>query len=220
MSRPALVAVPLALIVAAGLLHGHWTHRWDGWSDARSAEAAGRLTRIPLQVGDWDGVVVEPEKHSLPEELVGRGISVRYTRRTDGVVVTAYVACGPTDACASHVPTVCYPAIGYGRCPPDIRTPVSLAAEGAAGEFWVSGFKKAAGPTTAFVRVFWGYSDGRDGWRTPDNPRRAYRHAPVLFKSYFVRSLAAEDEPVDGDPALQLMALLLPRVDAEVIAGS
>lgn len=218
MSRAALLAVPLLLIGAAGALHGLWSHRWDGWSDARSDEAAGRLARVPLQVGEWDGTVVPEAPHTLPEELVGRGVSVRYVRRTDGATVVAYVACGPTDACTGHVPTVCYPAIGYGRCPPDIRTTVSLGEGGAGGEFWVSGFKRAAGPSTTYLRVFWGYSDG-GGWRTPDNPRRVYRQSPVLFKSYFIRELAAEDEPVEGDPALQLMALLLPRVDAEVIAG-
>ena len=218
MSRAALLAVPLLLVGANGLIHGLWSHRWEPWSDARSDEAAARLARVPLQIGDWDGTVLEPEPHSLPDELVGRGVSVRYVRRTDGAAVVAYVACGPTDACASHVPTVCYPAIGYNRCPPDIRTTASLGPDGAGGEFWVSGFKRTSGGAEVNLRVFWGYSDGT-GWRTPDNPRRAYRRAPVLFKTYFIRSLSSENEPVEGDPALQLMALLLPRVDAEVVAG-
>lgn len=204
----------VVLLALSGVLHGVWSHRWDMWSAPAVQASVDRIERIPMRVGDWEGQRVETDPHTLPEELVGRGVSVRYTNRIDGAVVTVYVACGPTDGLAAHTPRVCYPANGY-TCPAaDLR--VSPGA--GAGEFWASNFTRPNAATPTHLRVFWAWSDG-SGWQVPDNPRRVFRRSPVVYKCYAIRQVLTPDEPLEGDPALRLLAALLPPLDA-ALAGN
>lgn len=208
-------AVAVALLAASGALHGLWTHRWEPWSADRPG--ADRVERIPLAVGEWEGVRVAAEAHTLPEEDVGRGVSVRYTSRTDGSVVTAYLACGPTDGLVSHTPRACYVSNGY-TCPTaDLR--VSPPAEGGrAGEFWASNFtQQGDGAVPVHLRVLWAWSDG-SGWQIPGNPRRTFRRPPAIYKLYAIRQVVSPDEPLEGDPALRLLAALVPPLDAALSA--
>lgn len=213
MYRAALAAA-VVLLAANGLLHGVWTHRWQGWSDARIQAAVGRLAAVPMTAGEWHGEPVANDTLDLPEEVVGRGVTVRYTHRTEKTAVLVYLACGPTDSVVAHTPTVCYPANGFACPAADGRAGLPLPGRPPA-EFKVSAFSKTEGAVTAHLRVFWAWSDGT-GWRTPDNPGRAFRANPVVYKCYAIRQPLTPDEPIDGDPCLALLGELLPAVDAAV----
>ena len=200
----------VGLLAAGGAAHGFWTHRWVPWDSPQAQAAAARLERLPVDVGGWAGRQIETDPLSLPEEATGRGVTVKFTDLQDGMVVYAYIACGPTGASVAHVPTVCYPANGYDWCPPDRR--VVLSPDPAGEQFRMSEFKRGADGLVIRVRVFWAWSDG-SGWRTPDNPGREFRRSPVVFKCYLTRSLASPDEPSDTDPCGRLWAALQPELD-------
>lgn len=209
----AAAAAAAALLVANGVGHGMWSHRWVGWDHPSSQAAAARLEAVPTAAGTWTGQRIETDPLSLPEEITGRGVSVRFTDATDQAVVYAYIACGPTDAMIAHVPTVCYPANGYTWCPPDIRVDPTTGTDTAAGpRFWVSGFRRGDGVVATNLRVFWAFSDG-NGWRVPANPGREFRQSSVLFKCYLTREVSAADEPLGGEPCGRLWAALQPELD-------
>jgi hypothetical protein len=207
--RATVIAV--ALLGLGGGLHGVWSHRWEDWSAPELRARAERIEAIPLQVGDWRGERIETDALTLPEELVGRGVSVRYTNRVDGSIVIVFLTCGPTDGLVSHTPRVCYPANGF-TCPTeDVRVapPADPGAPGA--EFWASNFTQP-GAVPVHLRVLWSWSDGT-GWRVPSNPHRTFRDSAVLYKCYAIRQVLTSDEPLEGDPALRLLSALLPQLD-------
>ena len=49
---------------------------------------------------------------------------------------------------------------------------------------------------------------------TADHPRFAFVRSPVLYKLYVVRELANPNEPLEGDPAGELMRALNPSLRA------
>src|SRR4051812_3001715 len=101
------------LLLLNGWLHGLLSHRWVG-TDSPAVRAAGdRLALVPRRVGEWDGQVLDTPEATLPEEQVGRNVTVRYMNRVDGNVVAVYLACGPTETMIPHTPADCYPAHGY-----------------------------------------------------------------------------------------------------------
>jgi hypothetical protein len=200
------------LLAINGVLSGVWSHRWEAWSDAQAQAAADRIEAIPLEIGDWVGRRVETDPLTHPEEVVGRGVTVQYVNRTDGTAVNVYLACGPADGLISHTPQACYGANGFTWVPPNLRVSPE-AGEEAASQFWVSNFVRTEAAVPTYLRVFWAWSDGGH-WQTPDNPRRTFRRSPVITKCYVIRTLTTLDEPIEGDPCLRLMAVLLPRLDA------
>jgi hypothetical protein len=208
-------ATAVAFLALSGGLHGLWTHRWEGWAAPAVRASADRLDRIPLRVGEWDGRPAETDPRTLPEEVIGRGVSVDYTNRIDGSAVTVYLACGPTDGIVAHPPSVCYPSNGYECRSADRR--VAPPLDGGTAEFLVSNFTLPSPTLPTHLRVFWAWSEGA-GWQAPPNPWRTFRRTPVLYKCYAIRQVGTPDEPLDGDPALRLLAALLPRLD-EVLAA-
>jgi hypothetical protein len=212
MYRTAAAVAGVLLLALNGALHGVWTHRWEDWTEPRIQATAGRLAAVPLRVGEWVGEPVPGDPQELPEEVTGRGVTVRYVSRADGTAVVVYLAAAPTDAAIAHTPRVCYPAVGYSCPAPDLRV------DDGGREFWMSSFAKTGAAVPTHLRVFWAWSDGR-GWRVPANPGRTFRREPVLYKCYAVRYLADPDEPIDGDPCLRLLGELLPAVDG-VLGGN
>ncbi len=212
MIRYAAGALAVVLVSLNAAMHGAWSHRWAAWTDAPAQAKSQKLDAVPLQAGEWDGARIEADPLGIAEEIIGRGVNLRYTSRVDGTVVMAYVACGPTDALIGHVPTVCYPANGYEWRSPDLRTTLDSGGAGTGGEFWVSQFTRPQADVPVHLRVFWSWSDGGP-WRVPGNPGRAFRRTPVLYKCYFVRQIAGQDEPVEGDPCYRLMAALVPKLN-------
>jgi hypothetical protein len=216
MSR--VVLISLLVLAGNGLLHGLWSHRWEGWRSASSQAAAARVEQIPLSVGDWEGVRVEEDLEAtagISTEFY-QGVTVRYVNRNDGSTVLVFLSCGGTDDQVSHTPRVCYTVNGF-ECPrPDLRVSVPNG-DNPAQEFWASNFTRPSEVAPVHVRVFWALSDG-SGWQVPPNPRRTYRRSAIVYKCYAIRRLTTLDEPLDGDPSIGLLSTLLPSLEP-VLAG-
>ncbi|MBP3960068.1 hypothetical protein J8F10_32985 [Gemmata sp. G18] len=206
----------IALLGLSGGLHGIYTHRWDSWAESVAGTAVDRIERVPLRAGAWEGERIEVDTLTLPEEMVGRAVSVRFVNRITGSTATVFLSCGPTDSIAAHTPRVCYPVNGYPCSGTDLRASPA-PAEDPAPEFWVSNFTKPDALAPIHLRVIWAWSDGR-GWQVPGNPLRTFRRSPVIYKCYVVRQVISPDEPVENDPGMQLLAALLPELDG-VLSG-
>src|SRR5262249_57881511 len=64
----------LAVLLAAGVVHGTWTQRWRPSQELHAA--AARLNDVPLRVGDWQGRDVPME----PEVVERSGLAAGWTR--------------------------------------------------------------------------------------------------------------------------------------------
>ncbi len=211
-------AAAAAILILNGTLHGIWSFRWNTWSD--SAVQAEHIKDVPLQIGDenaWEGTRIETDALTLPEELVGRGEAYRFVNRFSKAEVLVFLSCGPTDGLVAHTPRVCYPAHGYS-CPKSDQRVSLPVGNGKPAAFWASTFSKSKAATAEHLRVLWAWSDGST-WQIPDNPLRTFRRIPVLYKCYVLRALAAPDESLEGDPGVEFLSALLPRLDG-ALAGA
>jgi hypothetical protein len=217
MVRPLLTLAAASLLVLGGALHGLWTQRWAELTEPAVQAAGHRLRDVPLKAGSWDGRPIVTDEATLPEEVVGRNVTLRYVHRVRGDVVVVFLACGHTAAMELHTPLECYPAHGYTTVGPVSRVrPPAGPGEGRP-EFWAATFSQGEAAAPVHLRVLWSWKDAGP-WQAPDNPGRAFRASPFLYKCYAIRQLSTLDEPLDGDPCADLLASLLPRLD-QVLAA-
>jgi hypothetical protein len=173
---------------------------------------------VPLKVGAWDGHLVQGAEATMPEEMVGRNVTVRYVHRATGAVVVVYLACGRAATMEGHTPMQCYPANGYKVVAPESRLSPLPGGDGERPEFWAATFGQGHSAGPIHLRVFWSWQDaGR--WRAPDNPGRAFRAASYLYKCYAIRVLTTPEEPLEGDPGVEFLRELLPQLDRALAAA-
>jgi hypothetical protein len=217
MLRVSLALVAVALFVLNGVVHGLWSQRWASVNEPLVQAAGDRLRDVPLKVGNWDGQPITTDAATLPEELVGRNVSIQYVHRVTGDVVVVFLASGHMSTMKGHTPLQCYPANGYRVTVPEARVyPVpgtDAAPEGGTPpEFWAATFSQGEGAAPVHLRVFWSWKDGAR-WQAPDNLGRTFRASPFLYKCYVIRRVVTPDEPLDGDPAGELLKELLPVLE-------
>jgi len=217
MLRTVLVVAGLLLVAFNGFVHGVWTQRWSGLTEAEVQAASDRLPNVPLKLASWDGHPVEIDAATLPEEMVGRNVTIRYVHRVSGHTVVVYLACGRPGALEVHTPLDCYPANGYNTVLRETRASIPGETGPPQAEFWTATFSQAQAPVPIHLRVFWSWKAAK-GWQVPDNPGRAFRAAPFLYKCYAIRPLTTPEEPLEGDPCVDLLKELIPGMD-EALAG-
>jgi hypothetical protein len=198
------LSLGLAVVLAAGWIHGLWTQRWSKSADLEAAVA--RLGELP---GDLEGWKAEPGTEDR-EALAAAGAEGwwirRYVQPYSGAHVDVLLLCGPSGRLCVHRPEHCYSGAGYELAAP--ATHFSLPG----GEFWMARFTKEdlSGPVT--VRIFWSwFANGT--WQAPSNPRWSLAHAPALYKLYVLR----EEPPgppgrVEDDPAAEFLRILVPAL--------
>jgi hypothetical protein len=211
MLRLLLYLAAVFLLVINGVLHGLWTQRWTGLTESAVQAAADRLAQVPLVVGEWRGERVETDS-SLPEEVVGKNVAIRYVHRTNGYTVTVYLACGHTITMEMHTPRECYPAAGYKMAGAEARVSL-LPASGEASEFLAATFSRVEASTMVQLRMFWAWKDDSSSWRAPDHMGRTFRASPFLYKCYAVRALITPEEPLESDPCSELLRELIPELN-------
>jgi hypothetical protein len=206
------------LLATGGVLHGLQTGRWAGPTSAELEAAGARLDRLALSFGDWDGRALEPSEIVLADEEGSRNVIRYYLNRGSGQALTVFLACGkPVTMWGSHNPLRCYPHNGFELLAPPVPYPVPSSASLPAASFKVADFGKGNGTLTNLQRVFWTWSD--DGrWRTPDDPNRAFARCRFLYKLYVVRQLNKPEEPLEKDPSLEFIQLLLPELQTALFA--
>jgi hypothetical protein len=219
MLRVSLILATVVLLVLGGVGHGLWTQRWSSLTEAAVHAAGDRLADVPLKVGNWDGHPVTIDDAALSEDLVGRNRAIRYVHRVSGNAVVVYLACGRPATMEGHTPLQCYPAHGYQTVVPETRVAPLPEAGSSPPQFWVATFAQGQAPVPVHLRVFWCWKDA-GGWRAPDNPGRAFRTAPYLYKCYAVRPLASPEEPLEGDPCVDLFRELLPELSRVLDGGN
>jgi hypothetical protein len=202
-----IVAVPVILVVN-GVVHGVLTFRWVDKDLAMPAEKAAAL---PMVIGAWDGTTIDMESSPYPREMIVPSVARRYVSRTNGAAVTVLLTWGHTGPLALHTPRECYGGLGYKYTPP-YRHHSAIAGSDQTAAFWVALFSKADTPTPEHLRIFWAWNaTGR--WEAADSPRLAFAGQRALYRLYVIRQLARPEEPLDSDPSLEFIPLLLQALE-------
>jgi hypothetical protein len=205
----------LLAVLGSGGAAGFWSGRWG--SSQSVHRAAGRLDRVPLSLGaDWDVQAKSLNPRAAETAELEGYLCRQYFHRRKGTLLSVLLACGRAGPISVHTPEICYAGAGYAR----VGTPKSY--EGSAAwpfHFRVCDFQKTNVATPTFLRVFlsWGF---QGEWSAPDNPRLAFAARPHLYKLYVVREMTKASEPIDQDPATQLIKELLPQLRKALFTDS
>ncbi|MHB1423534.1 MAG: exosortase-associated EpsI family protein [Gemmataceae bacterium] len=189
-----------AFLIICGIVHGFWTDRWA--SPLETAQAAERLDAIPLELGDWDGEVIEV-KAGEAGAGVAKCIKRRYVHRKTGAAVSLFLVCGRPGPVSIHTPEVCYGASGFtvnNRDRYDANSGDSM---------WKTDATRANATEETRLRLYWGWSDGST-WTAADDPRVQFVRSPVLHKLYVVREMSSVSLSNQSEPCEEFLQTLLP----------
>jgi len=207
MMRILLYATGFLLLASSGLLQGLMVNRWGPSADLEVA--AARCDDVGTTLGDWEGkaATIDPRQLAVAE-VVGH-LSRKYTNRLTGQTVQVLLLCGRPGPMAVHTPDICYQSSGYAIVGRQEQCHCQQKATGAA-EFCTARFRKQeVAPQT--LRIFWAWNNG-GAWTAPDNPRWAFARSGLLYKLYLIRGMSRTDEPLDEDPSLDFLQVLLPEL--------
>ncbi len=174
------VATALVLVIAAGLVHGHWTRRWAPSQAVQSA--AARLERIPMTLGDWQG----QRRRSTAGSSTWRrspATSPGGTRTAPArAPVTVLLVCGRPGPISVHTPDICYAGAGFEPLKPPSRVTLPCGILRAAGRV-LDGRSEQAGAAGPTISASSGPGPPPGLWEAPDNPRLAFAPRQVLVQA-------------------------------------
>ncbi len=213
MLRSIPVVIAGVLMVGVGVYQGFMSDRWGRHDTEAIARAVEALTKVPKEVGDWEGKDVEQTPENLAQLKIAQvaGVVQRdYTHRKSGVVVSIYLATGRSQKVCVHTPDKCYKAAGFKE---EETAPFTMGyGDKKEGTFYVSRFRKDDPDGVLFLRIFWGWN-GDNAWVAPAYPKLTLTKYPALFKLYAIRRISPQDENIKDDPINDFLKQFLPVVD-------
>jgi hypothetical protein len=216
MPRALPLAIALALIIAAGLVHGQWTQRWTTSHAVETAVA--RLGRVPMNFGDWRGRSLEMDREQLAMAEIDGYVARRYVDRHGAAAVTILLVCGRPGPISVHTPDICYAGAGYEPTGPPAKQSLPNGPSGTRAEFRHALFGKLNAAVPSYLRILWSWSaDG--AWEAPDNPRLRFAPRQALYKLYVIREMDTAEGQLDGDPTLEFLQTLLPELGRSLFAS-
>jgi hypothetical protein len=215
MSRLLLLLIVAAVLLVDGYVYGLWTGRWHESHELQ--EAAARLDRLPLTVGDWQGTPKELDPKAVKIAQFAGYTVRRYENRRTGSAVSLLVACGRPGPLAVHTPQICFPGAGYRMTGEPTRSTLDLPG-GAAAEYWTTTFKNGDDTVPEQVRVVWLWN-AKGAWSAPDNPRWQFAGLPVLYKIYVTQEYLPRNEETDGDDCRAFLREIIPELDKVIAAN-
>jgi len=206
MARVYRLLTVFAVVASAGAVHGLWTNRWA--APAALERGAARMADLPMTLGDWDGQAEALDERHLAAADVSGHLLRHYVNRRSGAVVSVLLLCGRPGPISVHPPEVCFRGTGYDRVGARLKRPV----DGSGGAFWVSRFAKQRSTVPEYLRLFHAWN-ATGKWEAAENPRTTFARHPALYKLYVIRPMVRDDEPLEEDPAVEFLRLLLPALD-------
>jgi hypothetical protein len=206
----------LALVIAAGLVHGQWTQRWSVSHAVENAVA--RLERVPMTLGDWKGRSLTMDREQLAMAEIAGYVARRYERSGGGTAVTVLLVCGRPGPISVHTPDICYSGAGFEPMGLLSRESLPIVPSGPPAEFRHGLFGKTNTAVPMYLRILWSWSSA-GAWEAPDNPRLAFASRQVLYKLYVIREMATAVERLEDDPGPKFLQALLPELERALFAN-
>ncbi|HUG92489.1 MAG TPA: exosortase-associated EpsI family protein [Planctomycetaceae bacterium] len=197
----------LAVILAAGVVHGLWSGRWGPSPDIEAASA--RLQSVPLIVGQWTGTDLPTDSRQLKAAEAAGHLFRQYVwnkgpNESDSLgqpdTVNVLILCGPTGPMAVHPPTVCFTSVGLNQITPTARTRVADRDSPQPHELFETTFAKNTPEESVRLTTLWTWT-ATGHWQAPDAPRLTFARHPYLYKLYVTREISASlNEPAESEP--------------------
>jgi len=191
-SKTTHLMIASVLLIAGGVVHGMWTHRWS--ANAAADSGIDLLANVDEPLGEWKpGPAVAVNERDIPK---GTKATLRqFANESIGKRAVVSVTCGIPGVVAAHTPDVCFLGSGYRLKSPPSKQTLPLPGGGSV-EFYIAEFEKTTASGTEAVRCRWAWTaDGT--WHAPDYPRlffaRSQASLPVLYKLYVVHAIGDED---------------------------
>jgi hypothetical protein len=215
-SRWIAILIGSVALVGGGVAHGLWTDRWH--QSEQLAEAAKRFALLPPDLGPWKGEEVVQEADALAMTGAAAHYSREFLDPQTGERVLVILLVGKPARMSVHRPEHCYQAAGFMMNGAPAVAKIGGEAIDPA-EFFTASFshEEASGPSQ--LRIFWGFSSG-DRWEAPASPRTRFARQGLLYKLYIIRNVVGSGGPLDEEPGIRLMGLLLPELKRTLSAGS
>jgi hypothetical protein len=204
-------AVAVGLMIAAGLIHGVATCRWNP-----SGELAGignRFDSISMTIDGWRGTVLETSARELLIAGASAHLSRRYTHINTGDTVSVVMLAGNPGQIASHAPDVCYPGAGYILDASHLMN-IHYGSEGRSASFRIATARRP-GPEQPNLMICWAWYS-TDGWTSPDEPRWAFLGEPMLVKLSIVHETSGSPIAPEDIPASRFLKLFLAEIDHRI----
>lgn len=201
-----------AVIVLSGIVDGLWVDRWMVAKEIETG--AAKLAALPMTLGDWEGHAQELDERTIAVAEIAGYVRRQYVNRRTGTTVSLMILCGRPGPVSVHPPEACYSGAGYEEV--GGRSKYSEPGPPPAN-FWVYRFQKPDAAVPIQLRVFcsWGAAGA---WRAVEAPRLEFAQYPVLYKMYIIRELGKADEPLQEDPALEFIRLVLPELQKSLFS--
>jgi hypothetical protein len=209
--RPTIpILFATAVVLLGGVVQGVWVDRWK--TKHEPAEAAARLDRVALAVGDWTGRPSEFDVKEYAQAGIVGGLFRRYVNRRTGDAVTLLIVCGLPGPISVHTPEVCYAGAGYESTGPRDQTALPLGADQPPSAFWKVRMRKLRSIAPELLEIHYGWST-TGTWRAPErDPRFEFAGSPSLYKMYVVRQAPSTGASGEADPSLEFLRVLVPEL--------
>ena len=153
-------------------------------------------------------------------QVIGPMALRHYVNRSTGGAVDLALSCGRHGPIlVNHTPMDCYPPAGWEVVGQPKRLTIALPDGSPPAGFWVANFDKNERALPVHLRVYWSWT-GDGHWQVPTQPRLTFARHRILYKLYVTRQLSRPDEPLDGDPAEDLIRRLVPQLQKELFGGA
>jgi hypothetical protein len=217
---PAILAV--ALILAAGAIHGSWTNRWDDSPELDAAVAY--LPKLPKTIGRWVGVdtpQTEEQLSTFARAELRVAVVRTYKHQDTGATVDIMAVCGPPGPIGTHTPEACYGGSGYTLelDPAPIELPATNPDATGPNGFWVGDFRDGRAVTHQGLKIYWSFRPAAPTarWEASTKPRGEFALYRALYKLYVIRPmLMAGPSPIDDDVTPEFLHELLPALERAV----
>lgn len=180
-------------------------------------EAAARVSRVPMVVGDWQGQELDSDE-AVFEQAGAKAYWTRtYVHRRTKESVLVILMCGRWGKISVHTPEVCYGGAGYELRDQPIPFTVRSAASDAPSQLWTAQFKKRAGVPTQ-LRLYWGWSV-QEVWEASASPRWRFFGQPFVYKLYVSHNVEGQPNLTpQTDPAADFLRKFVPEMNRVLYA--
>lgn len=204
-----LSVAALTLIVFTGVIHGHWTHRWQ--LSKELAAAAAKVTAVQEtighELGDWQADIDKIPDRQLRIAGIVRYFAARY--QVSGGPIAILLVCGEPGPISVHLPQMCYVSAGFEMTGKRKQFVLNHEDGTRWAEFRKANFTKDE-PAGQTLRIYWTFGAGGT-WTAPDtdDPRFAFAGHPVIYKLYVIHDISGgENEETVQEFMRKLMAEL------------
>jgi len=200
----------IAILLITGIVHGLWTNRWT--ISAEPQASAAKLGGIPMTLGDWKSQSIEISPRELERSAIVNYVGRLFVNSRTKCRVQVFLVCGRPGPICVHTPDICFEGAGYRMT----AAPEKFALDSwPPNEFWQVKFVKEGTETEQNLRVFWAWNtDGQ--WQAPENPRWTFARSKALFKLYAIHELPRPGLPLNKDPTIDLLKVLLPELKRQM----